>query len=292
MGRTELTNSELVLRYHEAYRRNDHDRLDRMRTPDWVEEWPQSGERIRGTLNERLIHENYPGYPEIELTHVAGDPGRWAISPSNTVVRISGDGELWFVQGVNEYQSGPINVLSIIELSGGLVKRETVYFAEPFEPPAWRSSWSGRIPPGADDTPFEAASEAEERRRTADLKRLFTPHASRTQLIEGMRQLFDENAVQDLPQTGERFTPLTQILRLVEEHPNFTTITRLRRIVGIGNLYAVEASSAYAEQTWWEAILIAFRGDRIVHSVDHFAQASEAPVWRSAWVEPLETAGV
>ena len=32
---------------------------------DYVEEYPQSGERIRGKQNVRSVYENYPGYPDL-----------------------------------------------------------------------------------------------------------------------------------------------------------------------------------------------------------------------------------
>jgi hypothetical protein len=35
----------------------------------------------------------------------------------------------------------PVNTVSIVEFDGGKVARENLYFADPFEPPEWRSQW-------------------------------------------------------------------------------------------------------------------------------------------------------
>ena len=35
--------------------------------------------------------------------------------------------------------------VNIMEFTDGKVARETIYFADPFEPPEWRSQWVERI---------------------------------------------------------------------------------------------------------------------------------------------------
>ena len=53
-------NRTVVERYAAALP-SDFATLASLRHPDFVEEWPQSGERIRGHANYQKIHENYPG---------------------------------------------------------------------------------------------------------------------------------------------------------------------------------------------------------------------------------------
>jgi hypothetical protein len=43
-----LTNEEVVRAYAAASVANDTEALARLRHPDWMVEWPQSGERVRG----------------------------------------------------------------------------------------------------------------------------------------------------------------------------------------------------------------------------------------------------
>ena len=53
-------NRAIVERYAAALP-GDFAALSMLRHPDFVEEWPQSGERIRGHANYQAIHEHYPG---------------------------------------------------------------------------------------------------------------------------------------------------------------------------------------------------------------------------------------
>jgi hypothetical protein len=59
--------------------------------------------------------------------------------------RILGGGALWISEYVIEYDGDPVHVVSIMEFDGDRVARETHYFAEPFEPPEWRSQWVERM---------------------------------------------------------------------------------------------------------------------------------------------------
>jgi hypothetical protein len=95
---------------------------------DFVEEWPQSGERIRGRDNAKAINDNYP-----KMT---------GSTPQLTLRRISGEGAHWVVEGSIDYGDGtPISYVGIAELRDGKLARITEYFASPFEAPAWRSRW-------------------------------------------------------------------------------------------------------------------------------------------------------
>jgi hypothetical protein len=93
-------------------------------------EMPQSGERIKGRDNMRAFQQAYPENappPTIRLRRV--------------LVR---DG-LWVVEGVSDYAGRIYNVVDIIELRDGRIFRETRYYADPFEAPAWRAQWIERL---------------------------------------------------------------------------------------------------------------------------------------------------
>ncbi len=95
---------------------------------DFIEEWPQSGERIRGRDNAKAINDNYP-----QMT---------GSTPRLSLRRISGEGAHWVVEGTIDYGDGtPVSYVGITELRDGKVVRTTEYFANPFEAPAWRSQW-------------------------------------------------------------------------------------------------------------------------------------------------------
>jgi len=58
---SEKSNREIVERYIRAIIEADFDTQDRLRHADYVSEWPQSRERVRGTANARAILDHYPG---------------------------------------------------------------------------------------------------------------------------------------------------------------------------------------------------------------------------------------
>jgi hypothetical protein len=95
---------------------------------DAVCDYPQSGERIRGRKNLQALRAHHPARP-------AGFK----------VLRILGTGDLWVTEYVITYNGRPVNTVSIMELRAGKVAHETQYFAEPFEAPAWRAHWVGRM---------------------------------------------------------------------------------------------------------------------------------------------------
>ena len=95
---------------------------------DFVEEWPQSGELIRGRENAKAINDNYPAMT--------------GTSPHMKLRRISGEGTHWAIEGTIDYGDGvPVSYVSIAELRGDKLVRVTEYFANAFEAPAWRSRW-------------------------------------------------------------------------------------------------------------------------------------------------------
>jgi hypothetical protein len=58
---------------------------------------------------------------------------------------VLGSGNLWVSEYVISYDGRPVYTVSIMEFRDGKVTRETQYFADPFEPPAWRAQWVERI---------------------------------------------------------------------------------------------------------------------------------------------------
>ena len=92
-----------------------------------VLEYPQSGERIRGTHN-------------IQRSRMA-QPNRKRFN----VRRVFGGGGLWVSEVVLTYDEQPMFVVSIMEFEGGKVVRETQYFSQPFEPGPSRTQWVERM---------------------------------------------------------------------------------------------------------------------------------------------------
>ena len=91
---------------------------------DAICDYPQSGERIFGRSNLQALRSHHPGRPS-----------------GFNVRRMLGEGEVWITEYTIDYQERPAFTVSIMEFRDGKVARETQYFADPFEPPAWRSQW-------------------------------------------------------------------------------------------------------------------------------------------------------
>jgi hypothetical protein len=99
-----------------------------LQADDFVQDWPQSGERIRGRDNAKAINDNYP-----QMT---------GSNPRLSLRRLTGEGSHWVIEGTIDYGDGtPVSYVGIAELRDGKLARMTEYFANPFEAPAWRSQW-------------------------------------------------------------------------------------------------------------------------------------------------------
>jgi ketosteroid isomerase-like protein len=96
---------------------------------DFVQEWPQSGERIVGRDNAIAIEQNFPGG-----------------LPVMRFRRTLAGGDLAVLETELTYADGSRYLgASIFELRDGTVLRETDYYAQPFQAPEWRAQWAERM---------------------------------------------------------------------------------------------------------------------------------------------------
>jgi ketosteroid isomerase-like protein len=128
-------NKQLMDRYRKALESEDMQALTALQTEsladDYVQEWPQSGERIRRD-NAIKINEQY--------TQATGN------TPKMKVRRIITKDDLAIVEGTLDYGDGtPVSYVGITELRDGKVARNTEYFANPFEAPEWRKQYVERM---------------------------------------------------------------------------------------------------------------------------------------------------
>ena len=103
-------------------------------TDDFVQEWPQSGERIVGREASIKLDEAYQGAT--------------GMSPKLTLRRILGDGDVYALEGTIDYGDGtPVSYVGIAEFRDGKVCKMTEYFANPFPAPEWRAGYVERMDP-------------------------------------------------------------------------------------------------------------------------------------------------
>jgi ketosteroid isomerase-like protein len=113
-----------MLEQHFEYARSDPERAHAMYVEDAVLEFPQSGEQFEGVANFRAWRSGYPAETAFEFGEVRGG------------------GDLWIAELTVTYGGGPKSFgVSILELRGEKIARETIYVAEGFEAPEWRAEW-------------------------------------------------------------------------------------------------------------------------------------------------------
>jgi hypothetical protein len=94
-----------------------------VRRPDVVIELPQSRERIRGRDAMRTMQEMFP-----------------APAPAMTLRNVTGGGLIWVAEADIDYGEDRSQAVVIFEFDrDGLIARETRYYTQPFEAPAWRA---------------------------------------------------------------------------------------------------------------------------------------------------------
>jgi hypothetical protein len=120
-------NRRIVEQLWAAVNAKDWDAHDRLIGDSYVQEWPQSGERIRGKANARAIKDSYP-------------TGR-----SPKLRRIIGAGDVWIMETTIDYGTEVAQGVHVLELKEGKILKETDYFSQPFAAPARRARWVERM---------------------------------------------------------------------------------------------------------------------------------------------------
>lgn len=146
----ESSGRAIVERFARGIEAKDFDAQAELIADDFVEEMPQSGERIVGKANWRAVLDHYPGgvgtvQPGSKLV---GAEDRWVMTPSFSVLRIEGSGDVYTYVATVHYADGSTwHMIVIVELRNGKIARATTFYAAPFEAPAWRAPWVERFSP-------------------------------------------------------------------------------------------------------------------------------------------------
>ena len=131
-----MNDDEMAARIRKLFEDNDMAAYGKaqyeMAAEDVINEFPQSGERFRGRDKIAAMNSSYTG--------------NTGTTPKVTLRRILKPGEAWVIEGTIDYGDGtPVSSISIIETGpDGKVVKQTDYFANPFEAPAWRSQYAER----------------------------------------------------------------------------------------------------------------------------------------------------
>ena len=136
-----MNDDEMVERIRSAYETNDMEAFGKaqyeLASEDFVQEYPQSGERFRGRDKIFEMNSSYSS--------------QTGTRPTAKLRRILKPGQAWVIESTIDYGDGtPVSAISIVEMGpDGKATRQTDYFANPFEAPAWRAAYAEPMEPVA-----------------------------------------------------------------------------------------------------------------------------------------------
>jgi len=112
-----------------AMQTNDFKLAGELLHDDYVLEWPQSGERIRGRANFAAINEHYPAHGrwEFRINHIVAEGKQVVTDVGVTDGVITG------------------RVITFSTVRDGKIVYQIEYWPDPFEPQAWRAEWVEKI---------------------------------------------------------------------------------------------------------------------------------------------------
>jgi hypothetical protein len=99
--------------------------------------------------------------------------------------------------------------------------------------------------------------------------------------------IYDDNAICEYPQSGERILGRSNLQALRSHHPGKPSGFRVKRMVGRGDLWVTEYTINYQGQSAYTVSIMEFRDGKVVHETQYFADPFPAPAWRSQWVERI-----
>ena len=123
----------VIEQFYAAMNTNDFRAAGEWLHADYILEWPQSGERVRGKENFIAINQNYP----------AAGPWRF------TIQQLVAD-EMGVASDV-VVTDGAVTARAITfsEIRDGKIYRQTEYWPDPFDPVADRAQWVEPMDAGA-----------------------------------------------------------------------------------------------------------------------------------------------
>jgi ketosteroid isomerase-like protein len=116
-------NRQLISELWERMGRFDFTGAGELLHDDYVCEWPQSQERIRGRENFVALNAHYPGRWQTEVRRVVAD----------------GDQAASEVELTDNEQT--VIAVSFYEIRDGKICREVDYWPKPYPAPEWRAQW-------------------------------------------------------------------------------------------------------------------------------------------------------
>lgn len=103
--------------------------------------------------------------------------------------------------------------------------------------------------------------------------------------MEYFDAIYHDDVVIEWPQSGEVIRGKKNIRELRLAYPTPPTAA-LRRIIGSGDLWAIEMVFDYDGDRFHTILVHQWRDGLVVSETAYWAAPFEAPAWRARWVEP------
>ena len=104
---------------------------------------------------------------------------------------------------------------------------------------------------------------------------------------EHEHEIYQEDAVLDYPQSGERIRGRRNIRASRAEHPAKRRF-EIHRVFGSGDVWVTEYVLVYDDRPYFTVSVMKFSGAEVIHETQYFADPFPAPAWRSRWVESVD----
>ena len=245
--------------------------------PDFVEEYPQSRERVIGPDGIHRLLTEHIGRPRSE-----GMPR----------ITILGDEQVAF-EILVRYGDEPWWTVGILDLRDGLVQRKRSWFAAELPPAAWRADWVVPMPP-PDAATDAGGHQAVDR---SVVERYFRAQSEAD--LATLTRMRHPEWVHDMPQAGERFPTPDSYVEAHAQYPGgLPALTPLRlsgpedrwvvgaasmplRVSGHGAHWVGEAELAYPNgERWFDILFMDFRHGKVVAERSYWCLPFDAPEWR------------
>jgi ketosteroid isomerase-like protein len=122
---------QIVERFWQTMNGNDFYKVGEWLHDEYILEWKQSGERIRGRENFARLNTAYPA------------AGLWSF----TINSIIAEGNLVVTDVSVTDGARNDRVITFTTVKDGKIWRQVEFWPEPFEAPEWRSPWVEKIDP-------------------------------------------------------------------------------------------------------------------------------------------------
>ena len=131
----EKENLKTLEHYIRSIHNKDKETLYGLIHDDYVEEYPQSGERIKGKANFKNVYDNFPNLPSVEGYNLFCS------------------GDLGVVEMLLDYpDGGTYNTCEVVHFKDGKIAHTRMYFGKGFEAADWRSDWVETIGESTEET--------------------------------------------------------------------------------------------------------------------------------------------